>query len=455
MATTALPKLAVLNVPKSGANTYVYRKDDGSVVDGNDDMFSELVKIEIEQSKADVNRVHLRFCYNNKYWQKKADDDSIVAISNKTEEDTTKPSCTLFEPNLQSDVLYLTHVQTGWRVMMNNSTRAFYVDKNSFGVPLGFVDWETLVKLPSHVAFKGDNGQYLKAYHGDYYYLQFGSDDPNSILSGHQVTLTQDGHVRIKSDFFNLFWRRDTDWIKADSDDNTANNIETLFWPVKVENNTIALRSAGNNDFCKRLSLHGKTSFLSAAVATITTEAKMEVQELVNEREIYNVRYRMEDARVYGETPYLAGTTSVTNNADEAGSIAVTLQYADTTSYSFTRSVSITAGVTAKITAGVPGIGEGSIEITTQISTAFEWNDTTSVTKEVSATGTVPVPAKSSAVVHYVGTKATCDVPFSYTQKDRSSTDGSVSETNQIDGVFTGVNCYGFQFTIGKYEPLT
>ncbi|KAL1538266.1 hypothetical protein AAHA92_27030 [Salvia divinorum] len=186
MATTALPRHVVLNVPKAGTNTYIYREDDGSVVDGNNDMFSEFVKIEIERSKTDNIRVHLRFTYNNRYWQKDADDDSIVAVSTKPEEDTTKPSCTLFEPSQQSDALYFTHVQTGWRVMLNNSTQEFYVDQNSVGAPLEFVDWDTLVKLPKHVAFKGDNGAYLKAYDVDYNYLQFGSDDPNSVLSGHQ-----------------------------------------------------------------------------------------------------------------------------------------------------------------------------------------------------------------------------------------------------------------------------
>ncbi|KAL1538267.1 hypothetical protein AAHA92_27030 [Salvia divinorum] len=415
MATTALPRHVVLNVPKAGTNTYIYREDDGSVVDGNNDMFSEFVKIEIERSKTDNIRVHLRFTYNNRYWQKDADDDSIVAVSTKPEEDTTKPSCTLFEPSQQSDALYFTHVQTGWRVMLNNSTQEFYVDQNSVGAPLEFVDWDTLVKLPKHVAFKGDNGAYLKAYDVDYNYLQFGSDDPNSVLSGHQ----------------------------------------RLFWPVKVGDNKIALRSAGNNSFCKRLSDDGKDNLLNAAVSTITSEAILEVQELVNEREIYNVRYRIEDGRVYGETPYLAGTTTVTNHADEDSSIAVSLKYADTTSYSFTRSVSITAGVTSSITAGIPGIGEAGIEVMSQISTSLNWNDTTSVTKEVSATGTVSVPAKSVAVVHYVGTTGSCDVPFSYTQKDKSSTDAKISVTDQIDGVFNGVNSYGFQFTIEKYQPIT
>ncbi|KAG6398027.1 hypothetical protein SASPL_139477 [Salvia splendens] len=455
MATTALPKFVVLNVPKAATNTYVYRKDDGSVVAGDDDMFSPLVKIEIELAEVDSKHVHLRFSYSNKYWQKSTDDNSIVAVSNKPDEDITKPSCTLFESSLQSGVLYFTHAQTGWRVMMNNSTSAFYVDQNSVGAPLGFVDWDTLVKLPERVAFKGNNGKYLKAYYDDHNYLQFASDDPNDDLSSHQVSLMSDGHVRIKSDHWGLFWRRSPNWIWADSEDITANNKDTLFWPIKIEGNTIALRNAGNNNFCKRLTLDGMDNCLNAAVSSLTNETRLQVQELVMERKIYNVRYRMEDARIFGETPYLAGTTTATNYEDEEGSVSVEITYINETSYSFSRSVSITVGVTSSITAGVPGIGEESIEIMSQISTTLEWNNTTTNSVEIKATGSVPVPARSVAVVHYVGTKGTCDVPFSYTQQDRSSTDGKITETDQIDGVYTGVNAYNFSFIVEKSEPLS
>ncbi|KAG6398020.1 hypothetical protein SASPL_139470 [Salvia splendens] len=455
MATTSLPRLVVFNVPKAGTNTYVYRKDDGSVADGESDKFNELVKIEVERSKTNNKRVHLRFCQKNRYWQKNEDDESIVAVSTNPEEDTTKASCTLFEPVQQSDdVVYFRHVQTGWRVMLNNSTLGFYVDKNSVGAPIGFVDWDTLVKLPKHVAFLGDNDKYLKAYKDNRNYLQFSSNDPNEILSGYEVSLMRDGHVRIKSDQWGLYWRMAWFSIFADSDDATANDTTTLFWPVKIDENTIALKSTRANRFLKRLTDDGNDDYLHASLSNITKEARFKVQELVMDRRIYNVTFRMEDARIYNETPYVAGTTTVNNYADQEGSIAVSLKYTDTRSYYFTRSVSLTAGVTHTITAGIPGIGEAGIEVSAEISTETEWNDTKAESVEVSATGTVPVPAKSSAVVHYVGTRGTCDVPFSYTQRDRSSTDGKIMQTEQIDGVFTGVNNYGFQFTVEKYQPL-
>ncbi|XP_057788216.1 uncharacterized protein LOC131005324 [Salvia miltiorrhiza] len=456
MATTALPMYIVMNVPKAATNTYLYRKDDdGSVVDGEDSMFSPLVKIGVQQAAVNTKYVHLLFCYSNRYWQKSYDNNTIVAVSTKPEEDTTKPSCTLFEPTLQADTLYLTHVQTGWRVMMNNSTKGFYVDPNSVGAPLGFVDWDTLVKLPEHLAFKGDNGKYLKAFYTENHnYFQFSSDDPNDGLCGLVVSLMNDGYVRINSDFWSKFWRRSPNWIWADSTDVTANNKDTLFWPVKIDDTTIGLRNAGNNNFCKRLTTEGKTSCLNAGVSNLTTEARLQVQELVMNRKIYNVVYRMEDARIYGETPFVAGTSVVTNNGDQVASNTVMISYENSITYSFQNSVSITAGVKNTITAGVPEIAQASIEISFDINTSMEWGESKTKTTTVTATGSIAVPPMSVSTVSYVGTMGICNIPFSYTQQDTKSTDGSITYTNQIDGVYTGVNAYNFNFVIEKSQPF-
>ncbi|XP_057773149.1 uncharacterized protein LOC130992511 [Salvia miltiorrhiza] len=452
----ALPSFIVMSVPMYSGYTYVRRNDDGSAVVGEDSMFSPLVKIELERATTNDKYVHIRFCYNNKYWQKSDGDDGIVALSSKPEEDTTKPSCTLFEVALLMPTLgNFTHVPTGRRVMMNNATKALYVDKaGSEGALLGYMDWSTLVKLPTHVAFKGDNEKYLQAFYDDHNYLKFKSDDPNYYLCSNTVSLMNDGHVRIKNDHWGMFWRRSPNWIWADSTDLTANNNDTLFWPVKIDADTIALRSAGNNRFCQRLTTDGMESCLNAASSTMAKEARLQVQELVEARSINNVRYRMEDARIYGETPYLAGTSSVTNDGDEESSLSVSITYTDEKSYSFSSSLAITAGVTTSIKTGVPFIAEGKVEISFQVETTFEWSKSTTTTTSITATGSVPVPPRSKAVVSYVGTKGTCDVPFSYTQQDRSSTDGTITDTDQIDGVYNGVNCYNFSFIVEKTQPL-
>ncbi|KAI9070549.1 hypothetical protein K1719_047487 [Acacia pycnantha] len=85
-------------------------------------------------------------------------------------------------------------------------------------------------------------------------YLQFASNDVGDDTTvGNEIFTTHDGSIRVKSDYFGKFWRRSPNWIQDDSNDTTNNNSDTLFWPVKVDNNVVALRNLGNNNFCKRL----------------------------------------------------------------------------------------------------------------------------------------------------------------------------------------------------------
>lgn len=224
---------------------------------------------------------------------------------------------------------------------------------------------------------------------------------------------------------------------------------------MKLDDNTIALRSVGNNRFCKSHAWGSINRCLNAAVDTIVNDARIRVHELVLDRKIYNVRYRMEDARIYGETAYVAGTTTATNSSNEQGEVAVQITYEDSNSYTFNRSFSLTAGVTTSITAGVPLIAEATIEIGYQVSTTFEWGESKTRTMAVTATGTIPVPPRSVASVRYVGTMGTCDVPYSYTQQERSSTTGQITELDYDDGLYTGVSCYNFNFVIENTKPIT
>lgn len=60
----------------------------------------------------------------------------------------------------------------------------------------------------------------------------------------------------------------------------------------------MALRCLGNNNFVERLSCGWKTNCLNAATSTITSAAKLKMEEPLVSRSIYNVEYRVSDARV-------------------------------------------------------------------------------------------------------------------------------------------------------------
>ncbi|KAL1538274.1 hypothetical protein AAHA92_27036 [Salvia divinorum] len=456
---TKLTRFSVIK-PIYYSNLCARREATGVVSVGEESYFSPQVKIEVEPSKVNNRYVHLRFCYNNRYWKGNITSNIVQADSTKPVEDTSSAECTLFEPIFAETILgivsfSLTHVHTGFVVVVEKEGNVLITrtpkDNNNL---LQFVNWDTLVKLPSHVAFKGYNGSYLGGIWAEgHQYLQFSVSDPNSEVAGHQVYLQPDGNLRIRSDHFSRYWQYQHDWIYASIPDPTGES-NTLFWPVAVDGDTIALRCLANNRFCKSHDYDGKTRCLNAGADTIVNEARMTVQELVSNRKIYNVKYRMEDARIYGEKPYSAGTATATNTSDQEAQIGVQITYEDSKTYSFSRSTSLTAGVKATIEVGIPVIGKTSIEISFEVNTTFEWGNSDTTTTSVTATGSVPVPAKTVASVEYVATIGTCDVPYSYTQRDQSSTDGQITETVYDDGVFTGVNCYNFNFVIKNVKSL-
>ncbi|XP_042048244.1 uncharacterized protein LOC121794231 [Salvia splendens] len=459
-----LPRFIAIRSTRYPDKGHLYYDEKQSTVHiGEESVFSTLVKIEVERATSNTNYVHLRFSNSNRYWSKRVGGNGIDAVSKKPEEDIKEPSCTLFQPVEVSGegegVFQLIYVPTGHRVLVDPEYWGIFVveeNPSSWYGSLKYVDWSTLVKLPPHVAFKGDNGRYLTGVSQDgYNYLQYSSSgiDPSC---GHRVYLMPEGHVRITSDHWGgKFWRRSPNWIWADSHASSINNPDTHFWPVKLgHDNTIALRNAGNNRHCSRLSQDWKTDMLNAAWIEIHDVGKMEVQELVSERNVYNVKYRMEDARIYDEEPYIAGSSQLDNHSDQEAAMSVSITYTDEKSYTFSRSMSLTAGVETTFSTGVPFIVEGKITVSFQINTTLQWDATTTTTTSVTASGSIPIPAKTSAVIEYVGTQGTCDVPYSYTQQDQSSTDGTISYTEQVDGIYKGVSCYNFHYVTKSLKAL-
>uniref|UniRef100_A0A9I9DSK3 Agglutinin domain-containing protein n=1 Tax=Cucumis melo TaxID=3656 RepID=A0A9I9DSK3_CUCME len=72
-------------------------------------------KFAIRLSKSKPGFFHIRCCYNNKFWVRLSENsDYIAAIANEEEDDTSKWSCTLFEPIFvpeKAELCYIRHVQ--------------------------------------------------------------------------------------------------------------------------------------------------------------------------------------------------------------------------------------------------------------------------------------------------------------------------------------------------------
>ncbi|XP_057807692.1 uncharacterized protein LOC131022239 [Salvia miltiorrhiza] len=468
-----LPNFIVLRATAHQRYVSYYKEEGpqkGWVTAEVEDVFSPLVKIQVEPSKSDERFVHFRFVHTNKYIARSNNSQQLIAVADQPEEDLSKPTCTLFEPVFTpaTNALALRHVQSNRRVDVLSLTfnpplaprlicliTRFATNELPPSDHYQFIDWDTLIILPRHVAFKGHNDKYLRSLtFQNFPYQQLSADDPNATDTGFEVHTMLDGHVRIKSLHFDRFWRRSPNWIWADNNDANSTHADTLFWPVKIDDNTIALRNAGNNHFIMPLTLEGKTDCLNARVPNMTKETRFVVEELVLKRDIYHVRYRMEESRIYDEEPFLAGTATATNMSNDEATLGITVAYEEASSYSFTSSRSITAGVESKITVGIPKIASGKLRISSEVTQTLEWNETKEEKKTVEVEHSVTVPPKSRATVTYVGTQGKCSVPFSYTQKDKSSTTGQMITSQHADGIFFGVNYYNFQFEAMEIEPL-
>lgn len=444
-----------------------YVKDEGQVQGyvrcSGEDVHSPLSKFEVERTDSDSKVVHLRCCYNNKYLVASTQQSKyIVAEADKPEEDQSKSSCTLFQIIPFGDDYRFKHVNSGnYAVLMRlgdndpkkNCLYAGWADPNAdlcdvFTV----IDWKSLVVLPQYVAFKGDNGNYLCAYLDNHNYLKFARSDSGDSTAAHEVFPTSDGSIRLKSTHFGQFWRRSPNWIWADSSDTSTNNKDTLFWPVKLDDKTIALRNLGNNQFCKRLTADGNESCLNAATSTISQEARLEVTELVLSRDIYNVHFHPARARIYNEHVAVMGSGEASNTTNKENSMDVKVAHVETESSSWNASVSVKLGVKTTLVTKVPFIAEGKVEISAEVSSGYQWGEVHTKTNTIETVYKALVPPMTRTTVSAIGSTATCDVPYSYTQTD-TLMDGTQRTYDKEDGLYTGVNSFNVTYEL-KNEKI-
>ncbi|KAL6641730.1 hypothetical protein ACP70R_019911 [Stipagrostis hirtigluma subsp. patula] len=444
-----------------------YSPDHGRILEvSGDDVISSCTRFYAEPSKEHQGHVHIRCCYNNKYWVAREDSHGywcLLGDANKPREDLADPSCTLFrhEPNGDhAEDFNLQHARLKRAVCTLADAHPTEKTLRAGSLLLGnkpdddvymfsIINLAGQMVLPSHVCFKGDNGLYLSAqYIEGYNYHQFSSDDPSDPTVCNTIHTNKDGTIRIKSNHFGKFWRRSPNWIWADSNDTSSNNPDTVFRALLLgDGGKCALQNLGNGYFCKRLTTEGKTNCLNAAVPTVTREAQLELQETVLSRIICDVDYRVKDANIRAlELRTLYGKT-IANNTSTPQKSKLTIGYSVTKERRWESSVSWKLGVTTTVTAGVPEILSESIEISSEFSGSYTWGETQSHTEEHSNEEEIEVPAHARVAVRVLATEGTCDIPFSYKQKD-VLTNGKEVVTKVDDGIYRGVNSYGFQTEI-------
>ncbi|XP_052882322.1 uncharacterized protein LOC108475105 [Gossypium arboreum] len=430
-------------------------------------------KFEVEFAKDGL--VHIRSCTTNKYLKRthnpsitgKPNEEYWITITaDKPQEDQSKESCTLFKPIFEDPVYEncrFVHVQSGcylylWPLATSELGRGVLANKNHVAVNgddiFEVIDWESLVILPRYVAFKGNNDMFLRLTQVEGHpYLEFSGADVGAGSVPMEVFYMKNGDIRIMPLSSDRFWRRSPNWIWADSNDTEGTNKDTLFSAFKVDSKTIALLNLGNNNFCKRLTTEGKTNCLNAAVPSITREAFLMVQEPVLSRQIYNLRYDIENARVYNEIVRVVANNSAINRTTQASTLDVKLSYTETSTSTWLAYFTLGLETKATFQVGVPLIGKAGVEISSKYETGIEWGETKTTVTMMEVNHQVQVPPMTKVTVYLLMSHGVCDVPFVFTQRD-TLYNGNVVTTDVIGNTYTGANYYNIQYDT-KEEPLT
>ncbi|CAL8119779.1 unnamed protein product [Prunus armeniaca] len=339
---------------------------------------SHYAKYEVEMAKSTENKgfVHIRCCYNNKYWvrvngtDKFEGDVLIVAGADEPEEDQSKPSRTLFEPvyvdpiddedddnkpddkaedDLEEDsqVVQFRHVQLGRYTCLHNDSDAL-------------------------VLFGGSNSA---------------TDDPNNLESRDVCTVVN--------------WESLDERIWADAFNPTAgdkNYKDTLHKAIKLYDKTIALINVGNNNYCKRYA--SGICALSANVPNLSIYSHLKVEEPVKSRTMPGPTI----TKLTSKSPPQRPSTSPKKPP---------------LIYSMKLKTTIEAPAIPRIATHEGGLNK--VEISDGFKGDVPWVETEAYQTEVETVCVVDVPAKSVLKVRLLATTASCDVPFSYSRQDTRS----------------------------------
>uniref|UniRef100_A0A0A8Z1U0 Agglutinin domain-containing protein n=1 Tax=Arundo donax TaxID=35708 RepID=A0A0A8Z1U0_ARUDO len=429
-----------------------------------EDAVNPYTRFFIEPSAKHDGLVHIRCCYNNKYWvaqQGLPYQWWIAGSADEPEEDQTQESCTLFELKPvegDSNNIRFSHARLGkYSGMFPYSNQANEVFQACLCVG-DKEQWEqfTMVHLspwvlPKHVCFKGDNGRYLSSQlHNGHQFLLFTSEDIGDPSVRHSTMATNDGTMLIKSDHFGQFWRRSDSidqfsWIIANSSSN--NNPDTLFKSVPFDDGKIGLVNMGNSQYCKRLIIVQIRNGLSATGHRDEPFSRLSFEEPVLSREINNIQFRPNQAKIYGQNELILDTASVTNNTSSVmSSASLTMEFTVEETRRWASSMTLRSPVRSAITSRTLTTVDGRSAVETgEFRGLYSWGATNVKRTKESVVLQVDVPPMTKVTVTCRARESSYDVPFSYRQVDKMI-DGAEVSLPFDDGIYSGRNAHSIVY---------
>ncbi|CAN1833467.1 hypothetical protein LINPERHAP1_LOCUS33784 [Linum perenne] len=316
------------------------------------------------------------------------------------------------------------------------------------------VDWESLVILPKHLAFKSNNNLYLGALGRDHDenegLLQFRVADVGDKLVANEVDTRIDGTVRITNVSLEASWiLRGEDYVWADDKSILAPVPKSLFRATKVNDDTIALRNLGNNLLCKRFTGAVIKDGLNAMESELTSYTNLVLTELVSSRTITNLKFHLNNGWVYKTKDVtLNPGINVSNETEEAQTLEVKIPYKNikTSTWRATNST-LKLGPTVTIQPEqIPNIFDSSVIVMTNPDESeYVWGETVYE---------LTLPPSSKVIVKLWATEGTCDVPLTYTRQDVLDESTREEEVYVMeDGVYTGTNYFDLEVNVTPPQP--
>ncbi|KAM6595212.1 hypothetical protein CsatA_005736 [Cannabis sativa] len=387
----------------------------------------------------------------------------LASADKPLEEDETDWKNTMFKPikiTQGSDVFYrFQHVKERYACLWRSEKDyedglyagdTWATDFDTFKV----LDWESLVIFPKTiVAFRPLSSSWYLSNKFDRYMRVLKDAKIADQQVGHEMYIVGDGYVCVKNLSTNQYWKCSGSGVVADS--NNTSDTYSIFLPIKVADNVVVLRSLGFNKLMSMSSTgNNENDYLSYTFDTDITDnkAKLMVVERVTSKKIYNINFRHEEGRVYNLSVIEKSQAVADNPGDEHKTMSLTLEYNKTRSIALGNSISLISDVKPIVEVNtIPLIvNKEKIELSAeQISGVGQWGTTNTFDTSTKTNYVVDVPPKTRTIVTLVVTQATCEVPFSYAQKD-TFYDGTSKIVEMEDGMYTGVNVFNMQIKISN-----
>ncbi|KAI9112686.1 hypothetical protein K1719_016352 [Acacia pycnantha] len=236
----SLPRFVML-IKSNYYNKYLrYIQEDvqvhGFLQFSGEEVVTPYAKFEMQMAESENGLVHIKCCYNNKYWVRWSQNHWwIVAGADEPEEDQSKWSCTLFKPiyvDADAKAVRFLHVQLGhyaclWRIVAPFGSCLFAgsenPDQDSCNV-CTIIDSESLLIMPKHVAFKGNMSLPR--------FMVLKSNYNNKYLRYIQEDVQVHGFLQFSGEEVNHWW------IVAGADEPEENQSKwscTLFKPICID----------------------------------------------------------------------------------------------------------------------------------------------------------------------------------------------------------------------------